>query len=131
MNDLKSLLSDALGLLGCDASKYEFDAHSPISINFTDIGDLVLVPDGEYTWFWNQLAQGEVESLAHRADALLVRLSEAAPFMLCGALSIRSENNDIWIGGPLVPEQAGNAEALAAAIEAFHGRMVGFKDVLA
>ncbi len=129
MNDLKTLLSDALGLLGCDAAQFSFDAHSPISINFVDIGDLVVVPDGEMTWFWNLLCSEGMDALGMRAERLLAQLAEPAPFMLCGALTLRSEVDSVWVGGVVATEATQSAEAFADAIGTFHGRVRQMKDL--
>lgn len=130
MNDLKSMLDLALTHLGCDTSKFDYDTHSPVSVAFSDIGDLVIVPDEDTVWFWNELIQGTSRDLAHAAPDILVELASEAPYLRSGALCVRENEHAVWLGGPLAPGHIADADLLASAIEAFHESMTRCKAVL-
>lgn len=124
MIDLRKTLFDALIRLGCDRDTLDFDDRSDIVLNFTDIGELFIVPDeGDKVWLWGLVREMEVRDLQSRAQTFLEQLLAPSAYMASGALGARSCDQGIQIGGLIEPSALRDSELLGNALVDFHSRM--------
>ncbi|WP_164273902.1 hypothetical protein [Stenotrophomonas sp. B1-1] len=124
MINLSKTLHDALIRLGCDRETLDFDDRSDIVLNFTDIGELFIVPDvGDKVWLWGLVREMEVRDLGARAASFLEQLLTPASYMASGALGARSCDQGLQIGGLFDPRCLGDSEVLGNALVDFHSRM--------
>lgn len=124
MTNLSKTLHDALIRLGCDRDTLDFDDRSDIVLNFTDIGELFIVPDqGDKVWLWGLVREMEVRDLQSRAQSFLEQLLAPSTYMASGALGARSCDQGLQIGGLLDPSCLDDSEALGNALVDFHSRL--------
>jgi hypothetical protein len=124
MNNLKQTLSEALGMLGCDPSRFSFDDRSAIAMSFNDVGDIMLDPVGDQLWMWCALTDVRLDTLRPCAHDLLVQIATPVDYMAAGCLSLRADDDQVRVGGLVRMDYVDEARHFAAAIEGFYLRMV-------
>jgi Invasion protein B family len=129
MSNLKSVLVDALGILGIDAGQFSFDDKSLIALNFRDIGDVLLNPLDDAVWLWGSLAEMPSDALRSPSFDLLMALAEPAPYLASDCLCFRGAAPDWRVGGPLRSECVTQPDHMAAAIEMFYLRVSELREM--
>ncbi|WP_445147335.1 InvB/SpaK family type III secretion system chaperone [Dyella sp. Tek66A03] len=127
MIDLKNNLCEALSILGCSPSQYDFDDKSAIAMSFNDIGDVFIDFDKEndQVWIWGCLPDMPSEALRSCAFSLLQEVSVPVEYLASGGLVLRANDDQVRrLGGLLRGDYVADPKHLAAAIEGFYLRMV-------
>lgn len=130
MNDIKTLLIDALKILGCDSSRFNFDAHSTIVMSFDDVGDILLDQADDQLWIWGALPDVMVDVLGGRAHDLLRELTVPVEYLAAGAITLCAEEQGLRLGGMLQREYLEEPKHFAAAIEGFYLRLIQIKECI-
>ncbi|WP_294995655.1 hypothetical protein [uncultured Stenotrophomonas sp.] len=130
MNQLSQTLTDALTLLGCDPTRFDFDTHSAVVMQFADVGELILEPDEQYPSLWSRLDTSPQQRFNHRAEDLLALLSEPVGFMANGCLALRQLEDVCAVGGVLHADCVSSGMHLAEALQSFYTRVGQMQAVL-
>lgn len=130
MTDLKHSLVQALSILGCDTSQFDFDDKSLIALHFRDIGDILVDPLEDGAWIWATLPEVPLEAFRGSAFDVLSSLLAPTPYLRTEALCLRGAEPQWQVGGPLRPEHVAEPRELAAAIEDFYLRVVHLREVV-
>jgi hypothetical protein len=128
--DLKPALVEALSLLGCDTSQYDFDDKSLIALHFRDVGDILVDPLEDGVWLWASLPEVPLEAFRGSAFDVLTALLAPAPYLRTDGLCLRGMEPQWQVGGPLRPETIENRRELSAAIEDFYLRVVHLREIV-
>lgn len=128
--NLKSTLTDALELLGCEPGRFQFDDQSTIAMSFNDIGDVLLDPLDGHVWIWVALPEMPLSAIGGRAMDLLEALSEPNEFLSSGCLALRNLGERHFIGGPLLESCVDNASNLSMALEHFYERALAIFELV-
>ncbi|MEG2805974.1 hypothetical protein [Stenotrophomonas sp.] len=123
MTVLLDTLTTALQSLGCDTQRFAFDTHSPVVMDFVDIGELLLEPEGDQLALWGRLETSVGHHFHGRADAMLEVLSEPADYLANGSLCLRQLGDACAVGGVLHGDCLAQPARLAQAIEQLHARI--------
>lgn len=121
--DFKSTLTQALQLLGCDTSAFDFDDRSPIALRFSDVGELFLDPSDGQVWVWGALPEMPESILRSVAYEVLTAVAVPAPYLAGEALSLRADEDRWRVGGQLRPDCVNDVHSLAGAVEGFYLRI--------
>jgi hypothetical protein len=130
MSNLKTVLINALEILGCDTRQFDFDDKSLIALHFRDIDDILLDPLDDAVWLWGSLPEMPAEALRGSAFELLTALAEPAPYLGTDCLCMRGNESQWRVGGPLRADCATQPQQLAAAIEGFYLRIVHLRELV-
>ena len=130
MTDFSDVLRAALRAADCDDASYRFDSHSPITMGFTDVGDITFVPEDDDVWIWHELTNTTVYQLSHNAGDMLDVLAEPVDYLRAGCLNLRTENESLWLGGQLSNHVRESGELLAAALDVFHAQVTRVRAML-
>ena len=130
MNNLLETLNAALQELGCDPSRFQYDAHSSIVMGFADVGELLIDPLENGVYLWGRLDTSAEMRFNNRAEDLLSVLSAPAPHFLNGCLVLRQVEEACLVGGVLHEDCVNQSSVMAEAIETFHARVLELQALL-
>jgi type III secretion system chaperone len=131
MNDIKSLLTDALIILGSDMNRFKpFDAHSTIALSFENIGDIYIETIDGQLWIWNEIADTRIQDMVVGAHDILIEVTRPTDYALGGCLILCDNEKGVHLRAIVRSDYLDNASHFAAAIEGFFLRTTRIRELV-
>lgn len=125
------LLREALVLSGCNEQQIgQFDEHSTIELEFSDLPSLHIVAEQGDVWCWSNLGRFNAQARAHHAEPLLNFLLEGFAFARTGQMQLLVTDDLLEVRVLLSPEALASAAPLAEAIDSYVERLLVLREVL-
>lgn len=129
--DIASLVREALVLSGCTEQQVgQFDGHSTIELEFTDLPNLNIAVLDSGAWFWSPVVELSPAAQAHYAPALLNFLMQGFPPARTEQLQLNRIGDMLEVRVLLSEASVASPSAMAEAIEAYVERLDALQDVL-
>jgi len=129
--DIAALLREALRESGCDESLLNnFDGHSTIELECTDMPSVLLSNNDGDIWLWAKLCEESTSLIAQKGGELLALLMEPCAFSTTDQLQLMALEGVIMLKGLVKPEHLYDGAAFAAALEEFFEQLNKFIEVL-
>lgn len=129
MSGFKACLDQALEILGCDVSRFDYDDKSDISMEFDDVGTIILsVAEPGLVWLWGTLPSLDASSANGIAGRLFGVLAEPMVYLSSNAPMLLVDAQPVRVGGLLRREVLEVPASLAEALSSFHAHVARIQD---
>jgi hypothetical protein len=129
--DIAQLLRDALQLSGCtDQQIGQFDGHSTIELELSDLPSLNIAASEAGVWCWSYVAQFSLQSREHYASALLGFLFEGFAHARTEQMQLVFIDDTLELRVLLSEQAVSGPRELADAVDGYVERLIALREML-